>query len=97
MPDTKVVSIRVPISLLEAVDNLAEAKYPSRTGGTPNRSQLILDAIEAYINRASGNVDNSADTDNSTLIKTLNNVVERLALVENRVEEVEIGLGEFAA
>jgi len=50
MAESKVVSIRVPQTLLDTVDKLAETKYPSRNAGEkPNRTQVILDAIEAYI------------------------------------------------
>ncbi|AFZ13608.1 hypothetical protein Cri9333_2758 [Crinalium epipsammum PCC 9333] len=59
MADSKVVSIRVPDELLEAVDQLAGIKYPSRKAGDkPNRSQIILDALSAYIATANDTVNN---------------------------------------
>ena len=62
MADSKVVSLRVPIEMFNAVDKLAGIKYPSRKAqGSPNRSQFILDAIQAYINTSDDTVNNTSD------------------------------------
>ena len=72
---SKVVSLRVPIEMYEAVDRFAGIKYPSRKAeGSPNRSQFILDAIQAYINTLSDDV-------NTTVDDSVNNV----GLTEERV------------
>ena len=52
MVESKVVSLRIPQDLLDAVDHLAAIRYPSRRGKEPNRSQLILDFIELGIQTA---------------------------------------------
>ncbi|ACK72427.1 putative transcriptional regulator, CopG family [Gloeothece citriformis PCC 7424] len=50
MPNSPLVSIRIPAETLERLDNLAQNLYPSRRRGKhPNRSQVILDAIEEYL------------------------------------------------
>ncbi|HEY9874498.1 MAG TPA: GIY-YIG nuclease family protein [Candidatus Obscuribacterales bacterium] len=48
---SEIVSLRIPNEMLDALDKLAELKYPSRRSeGKPNRSQVILDAVAAYVN-----------------------------------------------
>ena len=50
MANSPLVSLRVPAETLERIDKLAESLYPSRrTGKNPNRSQVILDAIEQFL------------------------------------------------
>jgi metal-responsive CopG/Arc/MetJ family transcriptional regulator len=50
MANSPLVSIRIPPETLVQLDELAEKLYPSRkTGGKPNRSQVILDAITNFL------------------------------------------------
>lgn len=50
MANSPLVSIRIPAETLERLDNLAQELYPSRRRGkNPNRSQVILDAIEEFL------------------------------------------------
>lgn len=50
MANSPLVSIRIPAETLERLDELAQQLYPSRRRGkNPNRSQAILDAIEAFL------------------------------------------------
>ena len=49
MPDSKAISVRIPSQLLYSLDAIAEKDYRARSDGKPNRSQVLLDALEAYI------------------------------------------------
>lgn len=50
MAESKVISLRIPQDLLFEIDRLAAAQYPSRRpGAVPNRSQVLLNAISAYV------------------------------------------------
>lgn len=50
MANSPLVSIRIPDETLKRLDNIAQKLHPSRrTGKNPNRSQVILDAIEQFI------------------------------------------------
>lgn len=44
--DSELISVRIPAQLLDKIDRIAREQYPSRTGKKPNRSQVILDALE---------------------------------------------------
>ena len=60
MPDSKAISVRIPSQLLGSLDAIAEKDYRARSDGKPNRSQVMLDALEAYIEqRDYQNVDNT--------------------------------------
>jgi metal-responsive CopG/Arc/MetJ family transcriptional regulator len=49
------VSLRIPETLLLEVERIAETDYPSRgEDGRANRSQVILDAIAAYVEGRGG-------------------------------------------
>jgi predicted DNA-binding protein len=50
MANSPLVSIRIPPETLERIDQLALKLYPARrTGKKPNRSQVILEAIEQFL------------------------------------------------
>jgi len=52
MANSPLVSIRIPPETLDQIDQLAERLYPSRRiGKKPNRSQVILDAIEQFLDQ----------------------------------------------
>lgn len=52
MANSPLISIRIPPETLERIDQLAQQRYPSRrTGKKPNRSQVILDAIEQFLDQ----------------------------------------------
>lgn len=52
MANSPLVSLRIPVETLERLDLLAEKLYPPRrAGGNANRSQVILDAIEQFLNQ----------------------------------------------
>ena len=60
MPDSKAISVRIPSQLLDCLDAIAEKDYRAKSDGKPNRSQVMLDALEAYIEqRDYQNVDNT--------------------------------------
>ncbi len=50
MANSPSVSIRIPPETLKRVDRMAQKLYPSRQAGKPpNRSQLILQAIDHFL------------------------------------------------
>jgi metal-responsive CopG/Arc/MetJ family transcriptional regulator len=52
MSESKTISLRIPENILTEIDRIAQEKYKSHKG-TPNRSLVILDALEAYIHTSS--------------------------------------------
>jgi lambda repressor-like predicted transcriptional regulator len=52
MSESKTISLRIPENILTEIDRIAQEKYKSHKG-TPNRSLVILDALESYINTSS--------------------------------------------
>ena len=65
MPDSKAISVRIPSQLLDSLDAIAEKDYRTKSDGKPNRSQVMLDALEAYIEQRQNknNVDNTVSKD----------------------------------
>ena len=65
MPDSKAISVRIPSQLLDSLDAIAEKDYRAKSNGYPNRSQVMLDALEAYIEQRQNknNVDNTVSKD----------------------------------
>lgn len=50
MANSPLVSVRIPPETLARIDQLAQKLYPPRREGkTPNRSQVILDAINQFL------------------------------------------------
>ncbi len=97
MAESKVVSIRIPQKVLDAIDRLAAVRYPSRRGGEPNRSQLILDLIESSIQTATDDTVNNRITVSSEVIETqldalvdekLSPIQEKLAALESELEKL---------
>ncbi|HEY9783674.1 MAG TPA: ribbon-helix-helix domain-containing protein [Leptolyngbyaceae cyanobacterium] len=98
MAESKVISVRVPLELLEAIDKLATERYPTRRG-EPNRSQVLLDALEAYFRPSVDNVDilytSSTNTEIESRIVGL--VEERLVSIQSKLAALESELGELSA
>lgn len=98
MAESKVVSIRIPQDLLKGIDRLAAERYPSRRpDGDPNRSQLILDALAAYVENPDYTVNNSCTVSDLDVRIEL-----RIADLEARLEsklmqQMEAVLGESNA
>jgi metal-responsive CopG/Arc/MetJ family transcriptional regulator len=97
MAESKVVSIRIPQELLDAIDRLAAVRYPSRRGGEPNRSQLILDLIESGIQTASDDTVDNRITVTPEVLETqfealvdekLSPIQEKLAALESELEKL---------
>ena len=63
MPDSKAISVRIPSQLLDSLDVIAEKDYRARSDGKPNRSQVMLDALEAYIEQRESENTSSDDVD----------------------------------
>jgi len=66
MPDSKAISVRIPSQLLDSLDVIAEKDYPPRGNGKPNRSQVLLDALDAYAKHRQ-NENTSSDNVNTTV------------------------------
>lgn len=98
MAESKVISVRVPLELLEAIDKLATERYPTRRG-EPNRSQVLLDALEAYFRPSVDKVDilytSSTNTEIESRIVGL--VEERLVSIQSKLAALESELGELSA
>jgi metal-responsive CopG/Arc/MetJ family transcriptional regulator len=99
MAESKVVSIRIPQELLDAVDRLAAVRYPSRRGGEPNRSQVILDFIASGIETADDDTVNSRHTASTEAIETRLDalVEEKLFPIQSKLAALESVLGECSA
>ena len=99
MAESKVVSLRIPQDLLDAIDRLAAIRYPSRRGGEPNRSQLILDFIELGIQTAAADNVNSrrtvSDNVRETQLEAL--VSEKLSPIQEKLAALESELGKCSA
>ena len=63
MPDSKAISVRIPSQLLDSLDAIAEKDYRARSDGKPNRSQVMLYALEAYIEQRESENTSSDDVD----------------------------------
>jgi metal-responsive CopG/Arc/MetJ family transcriptional regulator len=80
MSESKTISLRIPENILTEIDRIAQEKYKSHKG-TPNRSLVILDALEAYINTPS--------CDAITLIASHDGVLtERVQELEKTVSQI---------
>jgi metal-responsive CopG/Arc/MetJ family transcriptional regulator len=99
MAESKVVSIRIPQELLDAVDRLAAVRHPSRRGGEPNRSQLILDLLEQGIQTADDDAVNKCHTVSTEAIETRLDalVEEKLFPIQSKLAALESVLGEYSA
>jgi metal-responsive CopG/Arc/MetJ family transcriptional regulator len=86
MANSKAISIRVHDELLDKIDKLAEDKYKSRKG-IPNRSQVVLDAIDAYFDTLSDTINNE-DCDSvsdSVSIVEFNELQEKFNELQEKV------------
>jgi metal-responsive CopG/Arc/MetJ family transcriptional regulator len=62
MANSPSVSIRIPPETLKRIDRMAQKLYPSRQAGKhPNRSQLILQAIEQFLEEQESSCDNNLE------------------------------------
>lgn len=63
MANSPSVSIRIPPETLKRIDRLAQELYPSpRVGKPPNRSQLILHAIDRFLEEHESSYANTLDS-----------------------------------
>lgn len=74
MANSPLVSIRIPTETLERLDDLAQKLYPSRRRGkNPNRSQVILDAIEQYLAQQ----ESETEVNESSLEEQVNQILQQ--------------------
>ncbi len=62
----KPITVRIPLDLLEAIENKASDRYPSRKGTGGNRSQVILDALVFYQSHQWGEGEDSLQSTQGT-------------------------------
>ena len=58
MSNSTIISVRIPDRLLIEIDCLAAKKYKSNRG-TPERTSVVLAALESYFNNSKAETDNS--------------------------------------
>ena len=76
MPDSKAISVRIPSQLLDSLDVIAEKDYRARSNGKPNRSQVMLDALEAYIEQRESENTSSGDVDTAVSKEELEDALD---------------------
>lgn len=81
MTENKTISLRIPENILNSIDNLAKKQYPNRSGSGFNRTQVILDAVESYLENSS---DNTTQYDVNIIDEKINNAI---AAFEDRIME----------
>lgn len=73
MANSPLVSIRIPPETLERIDRLAQKLYPSRrVGRNPNRSQVILAAIDQFLAQHESEYANVLPLDPTVVMEPLN-------------------------
>lgn len=97
MADSKVVSLRVPDELYLQLEAIAEDKYPLRGKQGGNKSQVLLDALIAYLNTVDtvDTVDEKMST--TEIIEIWTSVKEVIAPLQQRIDQLEQQLGELVA
>jgi predicted DNA-binding protein len=77
MANSPAVSIRIPPETLERIDHLAQKLYPSRrVGKNPNRSQLILDAINQFLEQHESSYVKTPSIEEATDEEQINNTLQ---------------------
>lgn len=97
MAESKPVTIRIPDAWLVQIENLAAQKYPGRKGN-PNKSQVILDAVEFYLQHLNNDGEynvNSNDTVFSANKLELQKIVN--LAVEQQIEKLALSLKQSIA
>jgi DNA-binding transcriptional regulator YiaG len=73
--NSQTITFRIPENLLKILDNRAETDYPQRNGKPPNRSQVILEALEIHLN---------PESKQATLEERIKNLEEKFRQLEDR-------------
>lgn len=82
MANSPLVSVRIPPEMLERLDQLAQKLYPPRRAGkAPNRSQVILDAINLFLEQH--------ETDLVSAIEPAQEIKSELAQGETITESID--------
>jgi metal-responsive CopG/Arc/MetJ family transcriptional regulator len=90
MPDSKAISVRIPSQLLDSLDAIAEKDYRAKSDGKPNRSQVLLDALEAYIEQRQNENTSSDDIDTAISKEELENALDSERKDMERIMDIEI-------
>ena len=90
MPDSKAISVRIPSQLLYSLDAIAEKDYRLKSNGYPNRSQVLLDALEAYIEQRQNENTSSDDVYTAISKEELENALDSERKYMERIMDIEI-------
>ena len=87
MAESKPVTIRIPEPWLSQIEAIAAKKYPGRKGN-PNKSQVVLDAVDFYLQHLNDN--NDSVTVNDNVLTVSNSSIEEVAnrAVKNEIEKL---------
>jgi hypothetical protein len=83
-PSDKPITVRIPLDLLQAIEDKASDRYPSRKGDGGNRSQVILDALVFYQSHQWG--EDGIDAEKKLLSDNVHDVVENI--VSQRIQSL---------
>ena len=96
MSENKTISLRIPDEILKSLDDIALEQYPNRTGTGFNRTQVILDAIEMYLENRNNktlqdnvNIDEKIDNAIAKLKAEFSSVLDSKVELENLIKKLE--------
>ena len=91
--ETKVISVRVSKDFFDRVNAVADRLYPKSYTGQPNRTQLIIDALNLFCDLGeSGSLDgiNLSQIDTPDLVYLVNNPKEdALTQIKESLSRIE--------
>ncbi len=89
----KPITVRIPLDLLQEIEDKASDRYPSRKGTRGNRSQVILDALVFYQSHQWGEDDNISSVHNVNNEELIEEAVKKFVsdnvhdVIQNTVHE----------
>ena len=94
MAESKPVTIRIPNDWLVQIEKLAAHKYPGRKGN-PNKSQVILDAVEFYLQHLNNDTNDSVHGNDNVFDVNKQEIQQTVNLaVEQQIEKLALNLKE---
>jgi|GEM_PF-980756 len=92
MSNSTLVAVRVPSEILGRLDS--RVKEESATNRKANRSQLILDALEAYLSQTALDIVLPGQTA-LDVVSTQGQIESAIAPIAAQMEELKASLGKF--
>ena len=92
MSNSTLVAVRVPSEILEDLDKAVTARL--KTDRKANRSQLILDALQAYLSQTALDIVLPGQTALG-IVSTQEQIESAIAPIAAQMEEVKASLGKF--